>query len=513
MIVKIKSGAMLGVEMVPVDVEVDVSNGLPRFELVGFASSELREAKERVKVGLNNSQLPIPVSKITVNLSPANLPKSGTSYDLPIAVGILAASEFFDYETTEDIFMAGEVGLDGSLKGVPGILPMVAQAKKKGLKKFLIPYENKDEAAFVEDIEIVPLKDLKEVFLYLSNPGRYTSEYLCRDEGESSAVKPGDSGPHADFIDIYGQENAKRAALISAAGFHNLLMVGPPGAGKTMIAKRISGILPPLTRDESLEVSSIYSVAGLLKEGKGIITERPFISPHHSMSDQALIGGGRIPKPGAVSLSHRSVLFLDELTEFRRSTLDLLRQPLEDKCVTIARAYGNYTYPTNFMLVAAMNPCPCGYFPDRQRCHCSEPEIARYLSKISGPILDRIDMTVEVSRPPVDTIEKHGEESSKDLREKVVKAREIQKIRYAGKPYAMNSELYGEDLNRFCRLDKPEKDLMAKAFSSLGLSIRAYHKIIKLARTIADIEESEAINVSHLEEAISYRTINRKYWN
>ena len=513
MIVKIKSGAMLGVEMVTVDVEVDVSRGMPRFELVGFASTELREAKERVKVALNNSDLPMPVSKITVNLSPANLPKSGTSYDLPIAVGILAAAGFFDFEATEEFFFAGEVGLDGELKGVPGILPMVSQARKKGMNKFMIPYSNKEEAAFVEGAEIVALKNLRDVFLYLSFEDPEKKKIICEYDDESEAGKEVRSEGLPDFQDICGQEGAKRAALVSAAGFHNLLMVGPPGAGKTMIAKRIPGILPPLTREESLEVSSIYSVAGLLKDKKGIISERPFIAPHHSMSDQALIGGGRIPKPGAVSLSHRSVLFLDELTEFRRSTLDLLRQPLEDKKVTIARAYGNYTFPTNFMLIAAMNPCPCGYYPDRARCKCSEPEIARYLTKISGPILDRIDITVEVSRPDVKALDSKGEETSASIRKKILRAREIQTIRYKDRPYSLNSELIGEDLGKFCPLEGPQKELMSKAFSSLNLSIRAYHKIIKLARTIADLDDSEKIKVSHLEEAISYRTINRRYWN
>ncbi|MBQ2407115.1 MAG: YifB family Mg chelatase-like AAA ATPase, partial [Lachnospiraceae bacterium] len=392
------------------------------------------------------------------------------------------------------------------------VLPIVRRAREEGIKRCIIPVANVREGAIIDNIEIIGVHDLQE-----------TIDYLNKDETEKSLMIPPakqtimdileDNLSEVDFADINGQENVKRAVEIAAAGFHHILMIGPPGAGKTMIAKRIPGILPDLTMDEGLEVSTIYSVAGMLDEKKALITKRPFLDPHHTISEQALAGGGRIPKPGVISLAHRGVLFMDELPEFRRNALEILRQPLEDKKIHIARTYGSFVYPADFMLAAAMNPCPCGYFPDKNKCTCTDAEVKRYLSRISGPILDRIDVTIEAPRVDIKQLSADMKnESSSQIKQRVMQAREIQNRRYKGTRYRFNAELGAGDIKEYCPLGSKEQEMMEQIFNMMNLSARAYHKIIKVARTIADLDGSDKINDTHLTEAVCYRMNDSKYW-
>lgn len=507
MFCKIMAGGIHGIESFLAEVEVDAGRGMPGLEMVGLLNSEVREAKERVRVALKNSDFKIPPQRITVNISPADIRKEGAAYDLPIALGILIAMEQLEETVVRETLVIGELGLNGEVKAVKGILPIMIMAKEKGIKRCILPEDNALEGAVIQGIKVVGVSTLAE-----------TVSYLMMEEAMADIMLPPtilnpcelfgkeDDKKLSDFADIRGQEVVKRAAVIAAAGFHHLLITGIPGAGKTMIAKRIPSIMPPLSMEESLEVSKIYSVSGLLEKGKPLITTRPFLHPHHTISRQALAGGGRIPRPGVLSLSHRGVLFLDELPEFGRDNIEVLRQPLEDKEVQIARNYGKVTYPADIMLVAAMNPCPCGFYPDRSRCQCSEGEIKRYRSRISGPIYDRIDICVEAKAVKLSELQQEERgESSEELKAKVMEARKRQIERYRNSPYFFNSDLETKDIMKYCKLGEKEQNFMQDIFKSLQLSARAYHRILKVARTIADLAGAEEIGQEHLAEAVCYR--------
>ena len=507
MFCKVMAGGIHGINSFLAQVEVDSTQAMPGFDMVGLLGSEVREAKERVRVALKNSGFQIPPKRITVNISPADIRKEGSAYDLPIAVGILVSLEKLGEEVLKETLFIGELGLDGEIKPVKGILPIMIMAKEQGIRRCILPKDNAREGAVIEGIKVIGVSSFLETLRYLMEEKEKADEIIPPMTLDIDALFQ-DTGAqnNPDFADIRGQETVKRAAVIAAAGFHHLLITGTPGAGKTMIAKRIPSILPALSRKESLEVSKIYSVSGLLKEGCPLITKRPFLHPHHTISRQALAGGGRIPRPGILSLSHRGILFLDELPEFGRDNIEVLRQPLEDKEVQIARNYGSITYPADIMLVAAMNPCPCGFYPNRDRCSCTETEIRKYRSRISGPIYDRIDICVEAKAVELEELQKGGrEESSEELKAQVMRARKIQEKRYHNSPYFFNADLETKDIGKYCFLGEEEAKYMEKVFYSFQLSARAYHRTLKVARTIADLEESEEIRKAHLAEAICYR--------
>ena len=484
-----------------IQVEVDISQGLPCFQIVGLPGSEVREARERVKVALKNVGVALPPVCINVNLSPADIPKSGTMFDLPVAIGIMDAMSKLPRESVKDTLLIGELGLSGEVKPVKGVLPIVREAAQRGVKRCILPRENLWEGAFVKEVECIGVSDIKETIGILIGTVKYVEA-----QPKKPLTQQAPAAGREDFADINGQEGLKRAAEVAAAGFHHLLIVGAPGAGKTMLARRIPTILPPLSSEESLEVSSIYSISGLLQSVGSLKSERPFLNPHHTITGRALVGGGRIPTPGIISLAHRGVLFLDELPEFKRETLDILRQPLEDKQVQIARSTGTYVYPADLMLVGAMNPCPCGYYPDMERCRCTPSEIRRYLRRVSGPILDRIDICVEAQ--PVEFVDIAGRsagESSAQIRERVILARLRQEERFAGTGLRFNADMRAADVEHFCRLNEKEKRFMEQMFAAMKLSARGYHRILKVARTIADLEGSAEIGEDHLAEAICYR--------
>ncbi len=497
------SASLQGINALIVHVETDIANGMPVFNIVGSPGPEVREAKDRVRSALKNNGIFIPPSRITVNLSPGDLRKDSTSFDLPITIGMLSAMGYIPVENTSGILFIGEIGLNGELRAVRGVLPIVMAAAKEGIRECIVPSDNAEEGSVVPGIIVRGAADLKSVIEYLQVLDEDVLPQISTDPHE---LFKENCGFIPDFDEVRGQERAKKAAVISAAGFHSLLMTGPPGAGKSMIARRIPGILPPLTLSESLELTSIYSVAGKMPKGKALVCSRSFQAPHHTITNHALVGGGPVPMPGIISLAHRSVLFLDELPEFGRDAIESLRQPLEEKSIQINRIKYTVDYPADFLLICAMNPCPCGYYPDRNRCRCSENEINRYLGKISGPILDRIDLCTELKNVDIEDIrgEKSGLSSS-EMGEMVARARDIQERRYRGTKYRFNADLKADDLEEICRLGEKEFHLMEELYKKLCLSARSYHRILRVSRTIADIEGVEAITSRHILEAASYR--------
>ncbi len=512
---QVNTAIIRGIDSQLVLVEADVSDGMPLFEMVGFLSAEVKEARERVRTALRNIGFHLPIKRITVNISPASIRKSGTGFDLPVAIAILATIGIIGQERLQDIITVGELGLDGKINPVRGVLPIMTEAKRAGLTCAVIPRANLQEAALVDGLQLVPVDHLEDVIRYLGGKCDLRRERggtgrNASDKSQSSRL----TEEHIyDFKNIRGQKSLRRACEIAVSGRHNLLMIGPPGAGKTMVARSIPGILPPMTKKEELELSKIYSVCGLLTDGGQFMKRRPFRAPHHTISPAGLTGGGLIPKPGEISLANGGVLFLDELPEFDRATIEILRQPMEEGCVRIVRQQADVEYPADFMLIAAMNPCPCGYFPDKKRCHCRPSQVRDYLGKISQPLLDRIDLCANVS--PVsfdDLIGEEEAESSASILKRVLQSRQIQEKRFEGSGIRCNGQIPSADLKKYCPLGSEEENYLRICFDKLGLTARGYGRLLRVARTIADMAKSRDIRKEHLQEARIYHGLDRNYW-